>query len=94
MEKNGGNPPPVGRKRSYLFIEIESNLRRKKLHRTNQSSTFFEAVVAINIMQESLSNLEEKVNPSILKDDFSSRTDPFIFTSIAPVLLHPSNETS
>ena len=27
------------------------------------------------------SNLEEKINPSILKDDFSSRTDPSIFNS-------------
>ena len=40
------------------------------------------------------SNLEEKVNPSILKDDFSSRTDPFIFTSMILVLLDRSNETS
>ena len=38
--------------------------------------------------------LEKKVNPSILKDDFFSRTDPLIFTSIAPVLLDRSNETS
>ena len=30
------------------------------------------------------SNLEEKVNPGILKDGFSLRTDPLIFTSIAP----------
>ena len=45
---------------------------------------FLEAVLA---MQEPQSNLEEKVNPSILKDDFSTRTDPHIFISIAPVLL-------
>ena len=32
--------------------------------------------------------------PSILKGDFSSRTDPFIFTSIEPLLLDQSNETS
>ena len=38
-------------------------------------------------------NLEETVNPSILKDDFSSRTDPSIFTSIKPVLLDYSNKT-
>ena len=31
--------------------------------------------------------IEEKVNPSIVKDDFSSRTDPPIFTSLAAVLL-------
>ena len=45
-------------------------------------------------MQEPQSNLEEKVNPSILKDVFSSRTGPPIFTSIATVLLDRSNETS
>ena len=32
--------------------------------------------------------------PTILKDDFSSRTDPSLFTSIAPVLLDWSNKTS
>ena len=59
------------------FTEIQSNLRRKKLHRTNQGS-----------------NLEEKINPSILKEYFFSRTEPFIFTLIAPVLLEQSNKTS
>ena len=44
-----------------------------------------EAVLPIEIMYEHQSNLEEKVNPSILKD-FPSRTDPSIFTSIAPAL--------
>ena len=34
------------------------------------------------------------MNPSILKDDFSSRTDPYIFTLIEPVLLNRSNKTS
>ena len=46
---------------------------------------FLEAVLAIEIMSQPQSNLEEKVNPSILKDDFSSRTDPSIFTFLAPV---------
>ena len=32
--------------------------------------------------------------PTILKYDFSSRTDPSIFVSIAPVLLDWSNKTS
>ena len=41
---------------------------------------FLEVVLAIEII---VSNLEKKVNASILKDDFSSRTDPSIFTSIA-----------
>ena len=30
-------------------------------------------------------------SPSILKEDFSSRTDPSIFTSMAPELLNRSN---
>ena len=37
---------------------------------------------------------EENVNHSILKDDFSSRTGVSTFTSISPVLLDQSNETS
>ena len=53
---------------------------------------FLEAVLAI--MKEPQSNLEETINPSILKDDFSSRTDPSFFTSIEPLLLDWSNETS
>ena len=65
------------------FIEIQSNLRRKKLHKTNLGS-FLIGVLAIEIMQKSQSNLEETVNPSILKDDFSARRHPSIFTSIAP----------
>ena len=37
-----------------------------------------EAVLAIERMQEPQSNLEEKDSPSIVKEDFSSGTDPFI----------------
>ena len=55
---------------------------------------FLEAVLEIEIIQEPQSNLEEKVNPSILKDDFSSRIDPPIFTAIEPLLLDQSNKTS
>ena len=50
-----------------------------------------EAVLAIGIMEEPKSNLE-KVNTSILKDDFSSQIDPSISTSIAPMLLDLSNK--
>ena len=39
------------------------------------------------------SNLDDQENPSILKDNFSQRKGPSIFT-IAPVLLDRSNETS
>ena len=46
------------------------------------------------MMQQPQSNLEEKVNLSILKDDFSSRADPSILTSMEPLSLDQSNETS
>ena len=59
-----------------------------------KSPIFLEALLAIEIMEEPQCNLEERVNPSILKDNFSSRTDLSIFTAIAPVLLDQSNETS
>ena len=75
------------------FTEIQSNLSRKKHHRTNQSSNV-EAVLAIVIIWKLQSNLEEKNNLNILEDDFLLRTDPFIFTSIAPVLFDRSNKTS
>ena len=55
---------------------------------------FLEAVLATEIMQEPQSNLEKKVDSSILKDYFSSRTDPSILRSIAPELLDQSNKTS
>ena len=44
-------------------------------------------------MEEPQSNLEEKVNPIILiKDEFFSRTDPSIFTSISPVFFRLAKE--
>ena len=48
----------------------------------------------MEIIRKPQSKLDEKVNPSTLQDGFSPRTDPFIFTSIAPVLLDLSNKTS
>ena len=56
---------------------------------------FLELVLAIEIMEGPQSNLEEKDNPKILKDNFSSRKDPSIFTSIAlDWPLARSNKTS
>ena len=63
------------------FIEIQSNLRIKKCQRMNQGSNFLRGSFSNRELQ---SNLEEKVNPTILKDEFSSRRDPSIFTSIPP----------
>ena len=81
------------------FIEIQSNLRQKKLHRTNQGSNFLEGSFSNrdNILNASImpqSNLEEKVNPTILKHHFPSSTDLSIFTSIAPVFSDWSNKTT
>ena len=45
-------------------------------------------------MQEPQFNLEEKDNPSILKNDFYQIAEPTIFTSIAPALLDRSNATN
>ena len=75
------------------FIEIQSNVRRKELYGTNQGSNFLGGSFH-NRVQEPQFNLEESVNPSILKDAFSLRTDPSIFTSIAPVLLDWSDEAN
>ena len=64
---------PYGR-----FIEIQSNLRIKKRLRTNHG---------FNFLGGSFSNRDNvrESQPSILKADSSSRIDPSIFTSIAPV---------
>ena len=68
------------------FIKIQSNLRKKKLHRTNQGSS---------LLRSSFSNRDDVIasiqssresQPNISTEDFSSRTDPTTFTSIAPVL--------
>ena len=65
-----------------IFIDIKSNLRRKKPHRMNKVPIFFEAVLAIKTMKEPQSKFEEK---TIL--------DLFIFISIAPKLLDQPNKT-
>ena len=46
---------------------------------------FLEAVLVIETIWGSQSNLEEKDNSSILKFDFASSRDPIIFSSIGPV---------
>ena len=76
---------PYGR-----FTEKQSKL---KLHRANQGSQFLGSSFSNRDNIRAQSSLEEKVKPSILKDEFSSRTEPSIFTSIALVFLDRSNET-
>ena len=75
------------------FTEIKSNLRRKRLHRMNQSFNFLEDRFSnrYNVIAPGQSGRE---SPSILKDYFFSRTDPSIFKSIAPESLDQSIKTS
>ena len=77
---------PYGR-----FIEIQSNSGEKNLIERIKADVEADLIETI---KEPQSNLEENVNPRILKDDFSSRTDPSIFTLITPVLLDRLDETS
>ena len=77
---------PYGR-----FIEIKSNLRRGKFHRTNQGSNFLGGSFTNRDNIRTPFQFRRESQPSILKNEFSSRTDPFI---LAPVLLDWSNETS
>ena len=78
----------------HKFTEMQSNLGRKKLDRANQGPNFLGGSFSIGDNLRLQSSLELKVNPSILKNDFTSRTNPSIFTSIEPVLLYRSIETS
>ena len=64
------------------FIEIRASARERN----------FKDRIKAAIFLETQSNLKEKVNPSILKDYFSSRTDPFIFTLAAPMLVYRSEK--
>ena len=76
------------------LIETKSNLRRKNFHRTNQESNFLGGSFSNrgNVRDQSI--LEGKEMPNILIDDFPSRTDPSIFTSIATELLVWSHKTT
>ena len=77
----------------YIYRDTEQP-QEKELHRTNQGSNFLGGRFSNKDNEEPQSNSEEKGNPSILKNDFSSRTDPSIFTSKAPVLSDRSDKTS
>ena len=67
---------------------------RKKLYRTNQGSNFLGDSFSNKNNVRAPIQIEDKDNPSILKDDFSSRKNPAIFTSKVPLLLDRSNKTS
>ena len=73
------------------FIEIQSNLRGKKFHRMNQGSNFLGGSFSNRDNVRALIQYRREIQP---QNDFSSRTEPSIFTSIAPVLLDWSKSTS
>ena len=65
--KHDNNIPCKGR-----FIEIKSNLKRKKPHRTNQGFNFLSGSCDNRV------HVKASIQSSILKDGFSLRTDhPF-----------------
>ena len=74
------------------LAKIKYNPRRKILERMHQGSVLFEALSVMETMKESQSSLEEK-NPSILKDNFSLKTDPTIFISTATEFLPKSTKS-
>ena len=75
-----------------IQIQVQSNLKRNKLHRTNQGSNFLGGRFS-NRDNVTAPNLEDKDNPSLLKDSFFSKADPSTTMSLARVLLDRSNET-
>ena len=77
------------------FTEIRATSGERNFIERIKVSVFLMAVLAIETTQESQINLEGKESSSILKNEFSSRTDLSTFTSIATKFLEQSNgETS
>ena len=75
-----------------LYRQRRTSGKRRFIERI-KASVYLEAVVAMETMDPQ-SNLEEKDSSSILKDNFSSRLHPSIFTSIRPELLDRLIKTS
>ena len=65
-----------------------------ELHRMNQGPNFLRSSFSNRDNVWAPNQFRRESKPSILKDDFSSRTDSSIFTSITPALLERSNKTS
>ena len=59
------------------FIEIQTNLRRNKPHKMNQGSDFLggSSSNGDNVRDPIQFRKESPPPPSIIKDDYSSRTD-------------------
>ena len=80
---------PYGR-----FIEIQSNLERKKLHRANQGSNFLGGSFSNSDNVRALIQFRRESHPQYLKKWFFPKNGPIIFTSIVPVILDRWNKTS
>ena len=74
------------------FIEIQWSGERNLIERI-KASIFLEVVLAIEVIRAPIQFRKDRQRQH-LKRCFFWRTDPSIFTSIAPVLLDWSNETS
>ena len=60
----------------------------------NQGSNFLGGTFSNRDSVTAPIQFRREINPSILKEDFSSRTNSSVFTLIAPVLLDQSDKTS
>ena len=69
------------------FIEIQSSLRSKNCHRTNYSPNFLGGSFSNRDNVRPPIQFRREGQPQHLKRYFFSRTDPFILTSIKPLLL-------
>ena len=79
-------------RQSDRFIGIKSNLRRRKLCRTNRGSNFLGSSFSNRDNARTQCILEKKDSPSILKRGFSLRTEQSFFTLITPELFNQPNK--
>ena len=61
------------------FTKIQSYLRRKKLHETNQGSNFLGSIFSNRDNVRTSIQFRRKSTPCIFEDDFSSMTGPIHF---------------
>ena len=77
-----------------IFIEIQSNPRRKKLHKTNQGSNFLGGSFSNGDNVRAQIQFRREIQLQHLIRWFFLKNKPIIFTSITPVLSDWSNKTS
>ena len=76
------------------FIEIQRNLRRKKLPRMNYGSNFYGGSFSNRDNERAPIQFRRESQPQHLERWFFFKNRPIHFISIAPVLLDRSNKTS